>query len=88
MIGEGPGAGFNINVPWENGRCGDADYIAVWDHILVPVAKEFDPDIIILSAGFDAGLYFLLPICVVRLVFLNFILGPYVTGIQTICNFT
>lgn len=54
-IGEGPGAGYNINVPWENGHCGDADYLAVWDHILIPVAKEFNPDIIIISAGFDAG---------------------------------
>ncbi|KAI5648310.1 hypothetical protein M9H77_34315 [Catharanthus roseus] len=56
MIGEGPGAGYNINVPWENGRCGDADYLAVWDHILIPVAKEFDPDMIIISAGFDAAI--------------------------------
>ncbi|XP_040986012.1 histone deacetylase 5 isoform X1 [Juglans microcarpa x Juglans regia] len=56
MIGEGPGAGYNINVPWENGRCGDADYLAVWDHILIPVSKEFNPDIIIISAGFDAAL--------------------------------
>ncbi|KAI9173642.1 hypothetical protein LWI28_004304 [Acer negundo] len=56
MIGEGPGAGYNINVPWENGRCGDADYLAVWDHILVHVAKEFDPDMIIISAGFDAAI--------------------------------
>lgn len=60
MIGEGPGAGYNINVPWENGKCGDADYLAVWDHILVPVAKEFAPDIILVSAGFDAGLELLL----------------------------
>ena len=55
MVGEGPGAGYNINVPWEHGRCGDADYLAVWDHILIPVAKEFNPDMIIVSAGFDAG---------------------------------
>ncbi|KAM1433764.1 hypothetical protein ACFXTH_015649 [Malus domestica] len=55
MIGEGAGAGYNINVPWENGGCGDADYFAVWDHILVPVAKEFNPDLIIVSAGFDAA---------------------------------
>ncbi|PPD82818.1 hypothetical protein GOBAR_DD20247 [Gossypium barbadense] len=55
MVGEGPGAGYNINVPWENGRCGDADYLAVWDHVLVPVAKEFNPDIILVSAGFDAA---------------------------------
>ncbi|PON32636.1 Histone deacetylase superfamily [Parasponia andersonii] len=55
MVGKGLGAGYNINVPWENGRCGDADYLAVWDHILIPVAKEFNPDIIIVSAGFDAA---------------------------------
>ena len=55
MVGEGAGAGYNINVPWENDGCGDADYLAVWDHILLPVAKEFNPDIILLSAGFDAG---------------------------------
>ncbi|WCJ35845.1 histone deacetylase 5 [Euphorbia peplus] len=57
MVGEGPGAGYNINVPWENGRCGDADYLAVWDHILIPVAKEFDPDMVILSAGYDAAVH-------------------------------
>ncbi|CAF1716427.1 histone deacetylase 5 isoform X1 [Brassica napus] len=56
MVGEGPGEGFNINVPWEQGRCGDADYLAAWDHILIPVAKEFNPDIILLSAGFDAAI--------------------------------
>ncbi|PWA54090.1 Histone deacetylase domain-containing protein [Artemisia annua] len=64
MIGEGPGLGYNINVPWENGQfgdadyveCGDADYVAAWDHILIPVAKEFKPDIILISAGFDAAI--------------------------------
>ncbi|KAL6995076.1 Histone deacetylase 5 [Sarracenia purpurea var. burkii] len=55
MIGEGPGVGYNINVPWENGQCGDVDYLAVWDHVLIPVAKEFCPDIVIISAGFDAA---------------------------------
>ncbi|GFZ03510.1 histone deacetylase 5 [Actinidia rufa] len=54
-IGEGPGAGYNINVPWENGWCGDADYLAVWDHVLIPIAKDFSPDIVIISAGFDAA---------------------------------
>ncbi|XP_009130142.2 histone deacetylase 5-like isoform X2 [Brassica rapa] len=56
-VGEGAGEGFNINVPWEQGRrCGDEDYIAVWDHILIPVTKEFNPDLILLSAGFDAAI--------------------------------
>ncbi|GFP87444.1 histone deacetylase 5 [Phtheirospermum japonicum] len=56
MTGEDQGAGYNINVPWESGRCGDADYVAVWDQILIPVAKEFNPDMIIVSAGYDAAI--------------------------------
>ncbi|PWA36469.1 histone deacetylase 5 [Artemisia annua] len=56
MVGEGPGLGYNINVPWENAHCDEADYIAVWDHILIPVAKEFNADIILISAGFDAAI--------------------------------
>jgi hypothetical protein len=57
FIGEEAGKGYNINVPWEHGKCGDADYIAAWDHILLPVTEAFDPDIILVSAGFDAGIY-------------------------------
>ncbi|CAN6225983.1 unnamed protein product [Urochloa humidicola] len=56
FIGEEAGKGYNINVPWEHGKCGDADYIAAWDHILLPVTEAFDPDIILVSAGFDAAL--------------------------------
>ncbi|KAG9439099.1 hypothetical protein H6P81_019264 [Aristolochia fimbriata] len=56
MVGEGLAAGYNINVPWEHGQCGDADYLAVWDHILIPVAKVYNPDIIFISGGFDAAI--------------------------------
>ncbi|KAM3384471.1 hypothetical protein ACQJBY_008856 [Aegilops geniculata] len=56
FIGEGAGEGYNINVPWEHGKCSDADYVAAWDHVLLPIAEAFDPDIILLSAGFDAAM--------------------------------
>lgn len=56
MTGEDQGAGYNINVPWEHGQCGDADYIAVWDHVLLPVAEAYNPDIVLVSAGFDAAI--------------------------------
>ncbi|KAI3934623.1 hypothetical protein MKW92_027065, partial [Papaver armeniacum] len=55
MIGEGPGTGYNVNVPWEQGECGDADYFAVWDHVLIPITKAFNPDMILISGGFDAA---------------------------------
>lgn len=58
FIGEEAGKVYNINVPWEQGKCGDADYIAAWDHILLPITEAFGLDIILVSAGFDAVLIF------------------------------
>ncbi|KAL8118556.1 hypothetical protein AgCh_016179 [Apium graveolens] len=40
-IGSGNGAGFNINVPWWSKHRSKADYIAVWDIVLLPVARQF-----------------------------------------------
>jgi acetoin utilization deacetylase AcuC-like enzyme len=50
--GEGVGEGltFNVNYP---PTMGDAGYAYVVEHLLVPVLREWKPDIIFLSAGFD-----------------------------------
>lgn len=59
MTGKGRGLGFNVNVPLvrnKDERIGDADYLAVWDHILIPVAQSYEPDLVIVSAGFDAAI--------------------------------
>ncbi|XP_020299663.1 histone deacetylase 4 isoform X3 [Pseudomyrmex gracilis] len=56
--GEGEGAGYNVNVAWSGGLnppMGDAEYLAAFRTIVMPIAKEFDPDIVIVSAGFDAA---------------------------------
>ncbi|XP_031556801.1 histone deacetylase 6-like isoform X2 [Actinia tenebrosa] len=55
VVGEGPGKGFNINVPWNKFHMGDADYLAAFQHVLLPIAYEFDPDIVLVSAGFDSA---------------------------------
>ncbi|HIH44139.1 MAG TPA: histone deacetylase [Candidatus Methanoperedenaceae archaeon] len=50
--GAGEGAGFTVNVPlpvWT----GDAGVLRVFDEILVPVAMQFKPDYVMVSAGFD-----------------------------------
>lgn len=52
-VGRGPGEGFTINVPLPAGQ-GDAEYAAVFEHLLVPVAKAFLPELILVSAGFDS----------------------------------
>ena len=54
-IGAGAGEGFNVNIPWEEKGLGDADYLAAFDLVIDPVAKSFDPDLVIVAAGFDAA---------------------------------
>lgn len=51
-IGEEDGVGYNINVPLPSGS-NDADYVYVFNKLLVPVALRFKPDIILVSAGQD-----------------------------------
>ena len=51
--GEGAGEGYNINVALPPGA-GDKDIITVFNKELVPVASEFKPDFILISAGFDS----------------------------------
>jgi len=53
-LGAGEGRGFTINVPWPAG-CGDAEYLSAFDRILLPVAARFGPDLVLVSAGFDAA---------------------------------
>ena len=54
-VGKGAGSGFSVNVAWNGGRMGDPEYAACWDQVLMPVAEEFNPDLVLVSAGFDAA---------------------------------
>lgn len=51
--GEGDGAGATVNVPLPGG-CGDAAAAACAEEVIAPVAVRFRPDVILVSAGFDA----------------------------------
>jgi acetoin utilization deacetylase AcuC-like enzyme len=51
--GRGAGEGFTINVPMESGQ-GDEEYRKVFQEVLSPAADRFQPDFVIVSAGFDA----------------------------------
>ena len=50
--------GRNVNVPWDHlpgeTRVGDGDYVAVMRHVVIPIAEELKPELVIVSAGFDA----------------------------------
>jgi acetoin utilization deacetylase AcuC-like enzyme len=52
-VGEGDGAGFTVNVPLEAGAT-DEDYQLVFAQVVLPVLRQFKPDILLVSAGFDA----------------------------------
>ena len=54
-VGRGKGAGFNVNVAWRQGMMGNADYVCAFDSVIMPIAREFAPELVIISAGFDAA---------------------------------
>lgn len=51
--GDGPGQGTNINVPLPAGA-GDQAFQRIFDVVIEPAARRFQPDLILASAGFDA----------------------------------
>ena len=50
--GLGAGEGYTINVPIPKGY-GDSEYVSIFEQLLAPVARQFSPDLILVSAGFD-----------------------------------
>ncbi|KAF1961159.1 putative histone deacetylase [Byssothecium circinans] len=53
--GEGSGIGRNVNIPWADVGMGDAEYLYAFQEVVMPIATEFNPDLVIISAGFDAA---------------------------------
>lgn len=51
-VGRGEGKGFTVNVPLTIGY-GDGEYLGIYEKILKPIALEYKPDMILVSAGFD-----------------------------------
>jgi acetoin utilization deacetylase AcuC-like enzyme len=51
--GSGRGAGFTVNVPLEMGAT-DADYSLVYRAAIVPILAQFAPQLVLVSAGYDA----------------------------------
>uniref|UniRef100_A0A182R9J4 Protein deacetylase HDAC6 n=1 Tax=Anopheles funestus TaxID=62324 RepID=A0A182R9J4_ANOFN len=56
VVGSGPGEGFNVNIPWNRKGMGDQEYVAAFHSIILPIAYEFDPELVLVSAGFDAAI--------------------------------
>ncbi|XP_074835588.1 histone deacetylase 7 isoform X2 [Carettochelys insculpta] len=57
-VGSGTGKGFNVNVAWTGGLdppMGDPEYLAAFRTVVMPIAHEFSPEVVLVSAGFDAA---------------------------------
>jgi acetoin utilization deacetylase AcuC-like enzyme len=50
--GAGEAEGTNVNIPLPAG-CGDAEYLKVFEQVIVPLARRFKPGLILVSAGYD-----------------------------------
>ena len=51
--GSGPGEGFTLNLPVPAGS-GESEWLGLVEHVVVPAAREYEPQLILISAGFDA----------------------------------
>lgn len=55
-VGSGAGRGFNVNIPWNKKGMGDMEYMIAMQNIILPIAYDFDPELVLVSAGFDAAI--------------------------------
>ncbi|CAH1732551.1 unnamed protein product [Aphis gossypii] len=56
--GAGSGLGYNVNIAWSGGLqppLGDAEYLAAFRTVVMPIARDYAPEIVLVSAGFDAA---------------------------------
>jgi acetoin utilization deacetylase AcuC-like enzyme len=52
-VGAGPGEGYSLNLPVPAGS-GEDEFCGLVEHIVLPAARAFDPDLVLVSAGYDA----------------------------------
>ena len=52
-VGRGQGEGYTLNLPLSTG-CGDAEYQELFEFVIDPICRQFDPEFVLISAGFDA----------------------------------
>ncbi len=52
QIGCGAGTGFTVNAPMP-ATFGDNEYLRIFDQLLLPIGRQFKPDFVLISAGFD-----------------------------------
>jgi acetoin utilization deacetylase AcuC-like enzyme len=51
-VGRGEGEGFTVNIPFPGGF-GDAEYLDAFHTVIEPIALQYEPEFVLVSAGFD-----------------------------------
>ena len=51
--GEGEGEGYTVNMPVPAGS-GSEEFLALTEHVVAPIARAYEPALIMISAGYDA----------------------------------
>jgi acetoin utilization deacetylase AcuC-like enzyme len=52
-VGSGPGEGYTMNLPVPSGS-EEALWLSLIEHVVLPAARAFEPELVLISAGFDA----------------------------------
>ena len=60
-IGMDAGKGYTLNLPWNLGKVlfesdlGDNEYLFACEELLFPIIREYEPELILVSCGFDSA---------------------------------
>jgi acetoin utilization deacetylase AcuC-like enzyme len=68
-VGGGQGEGYIVNFPLPP-RCGGDVYLAAFDEVIMPIARQFEPQLVLISAGYDG--HFSDPLCSMSLTSTDF----------------
>ena len=49
------GEGYNVNIPWNKDMMSNVEYEAAFQRIIVPIVRQYQPDLVFIASGFDAA---------------------------------
>ena len=55
-VGTGEAKGRTVNVAWNRRNLGDLEYVEAFERVVMPLGRAFAPDLVVVSAGFDAAI--------------------------------
>ena len=49
------GVGYNVNIPWNKDMMSNSEYHAAFERVVVPIARQFRAELVLVACGFDAA---------------------------------